>query len=337
MARKTDGGRTTDDGRRTQVSPSSVIGHPSLIVQASIYATLLVAFFLRAYRLADQNVWWDEGWSIWLSQKDWAWIALRTAMDEHPPLHYWMLHIWNFVAGTTVFAGRFLSLAFGVLTIALIYRIGKRVGGAWIGVLAALFLATARFHIWWSQDIKNYTPSIFFAFAAVWFGLAVIASEAKQSPIRKLEIASAQKPRLAMTIIAYALCAALALWMHYLAALVLLALNVYALVVFARAFHVSRFRFQVSSSAFSDQRSALRHWITANALAAALFAPWLYLYLQNAAAWTAAPAFDFALFLKLVATVLPLGVTTNIDDYAALTIAFTALAALAVISGRWSV
>ena len=75
-----------------------------LLIPISVYATILVAFFLRVYRLADQNVWWDEGWSVWLSQHDVAWIAMRTAMDEHPPLHYWLLHFWNFIAGTNAFA-----------------------------------------------------------------------------------------------------------------------------------------------------------------------------------------------------------------------------------------
>jgi hypothetical protein len=115
----------------------------------------------------------------------------------------------------------------------------------------------------------------------------------------------------------YALCAALALWTHYLAALVLLALNIYALIILAH-----------SSSVVRRPSSVIRPWLMANLLAAALFAPWLILYLQNAAAWTAAPAFDFTLFLKLVATVLPLGITTNIEHYAALTMVFTALVAL---------
>jgi len=284
----------------------SFVFRPSSLV----YGILLLAFLARAYRLADQNVWWDEGWSVWLSQKDVAWIALRTAMDEHPPLHYWMLHFWNFVAGTSAFSGRFVSLAFGVLTIALIYRIGKRISGEWVGVLAALFLATARFHIWWSQDIKNYTPSIFFAFAAVWFALNLIPdSSIRHSPFA-----------IRYSLFAYAFCAALALYTHYLAALVLLALNVYALIIFI-----------ADRSKIENHKSKILNWFIANALAAALFAPWLYLYLQHAAEWTAAPAFDFVLFLKLVATVLPLGVTTNIDDYAALTLAFTILITLGCI------
>jgi mannosyltransferase len=288
---------------------SSFVTRPSSLVTLLLaHATVLVAFFLRAYRLADKNVWWDEGWSVWLSQKDLAWIAWRTASDEHPPLHYWMLHFWNRVAGTDAFAGRFISLAFGVLTIALLYRIGKRVGGAWIGVLAAAFLATARFHIWWSQDIKNYTPSIFFAFAAVWFALELIAD-------RRCPLHSPFAIR--FPLLGYALFAALAMWTHYLAALVLLALNLYWLCVIVH-----------SSIVIHRPPSLLWNWLIANFLAAAFFAPWMAVYLQNAAAWSAAPAFDFSLFLKLVATVLPLGVTTNIDNYAGLTAGFTILALL---------
>ncbi|MBI3913847.1 MAG: hypothetical protein HY327_06640 [Chloroflexi bacterium] len=111
----------------------------------------------------------------------------------------------------------------------------------------------------------------------------------------------------------YALFAALALWTHYLAALVLLALNVYVLILFVRPKRL-----------ITDHRSLIT-WILANALAAAFFVPWLLLYLQNAAAWTAAPVFDFGLFARLVATVLPLGVTTEIENYAVVVIVFTAI------------
>ena len=306
----TDERRKTKDERPFDPFGSFALRPPSSVFRLLAYATVLVAFFLRCYRLADKNIWWDEGWSVWLAQKDLAWIALRTAMDEHPPLHYWLLHFWNMVAGTDAFTGRFVSLFFGVLTVALMYRIGKRVGGSWVGLLAALFLATARFHIWWSQDIKNYTPSIFFAFVAVWFGLHVIARSVatKQSPIRDWKAS-----------IAYALFAALAMWTHYLAALVLLALSIYVITVYVLRYKQSAIRPIIS-------------WILASILAALLFAPWLSMYLQNAASWQAAPTFDFVVFLKLVATVLPLGVTTNIDEYAVATIILTILSGLGILA-----
>jgi len=304
-------------------------------IELYVYATILVAFFLRVHRLGDKNIWWDECWSIWLAQQDWIAIALRTASDEHPPLHYWMLRAWSAVAGTDAFAARFLSVAFGVLTVALIYRIARSGGGAWIGIIAALFLATARFNIWWSQDVKNYTSSIFFAFVAVGFALQILnviasAEGAKQSP-NNLGIASSRKPLPSLqsgqafamigwrAIFLYALFAALALWTHYLAALILIALNVYALITLAPLLPRSS--------------AVLKNWILANALAAALFAPWLWLYLQNAAAWTAAPTFDFGLFLQVAATVLPLGVTTDIENYPGLVIAFTAIVALGMVRG----
>ncbi|HEY6042562.1 MAG TPA: glycosyltransferase family 39 protein, partial [Anaerolineae bacterium] len=95
---------------------------------------MLVAFALRLYRLADANVWWDEGWTRWLSRFDLASIAVRTARDEHPPLHYWLVHFWDSVAGgdasTDAFVGRFFSVFFGVLTVAVVYRLVKRFGGA---------------------------------------------------------------------------------------------------------------------------------------------------------------------------------------------------------------
>jgi hypothetical protein len=75
----------------------------------------------------------------------------------------------------------------------------------------------------------------------------------------------------------------------------------------------------------------LAHWLAAQALTAAFFAPWMYLYLSGASTWSAAPAFDLGLFLRLVATVLPLGVTTHIEDYTALTRLMTAFAALGAI------
>src|SRR5581483_5213862 len=180
-------------------------------------ALVALAFFLRVYRLADKNIWWDEGWTIWMAQHDWAWIALRTARDEHPPLHYWLMNLWQDIFGPAAMTGRFFSVAFGVLGVAVLYRIGKAVGGARLGLLAALFLTLARFQIWWSQDIKNYTLSAFFAWASMWFTWQMVERSNVQ----------AFKRSTFLLYTGYVLCAALALFSHYLAALIVLANNVF--------------------------------------------------------------------------------------------------------------
>jgi len=121
----------------------------------------LIALAIRLFRLEDKAVWWDEGWSVWLARHDLASIAARTASDEHPPLHYWFLSLWDGLAGETEFAVRFSSVLFAVLTVALTYRLGLSLAGRRLGFLAALFLVLSRFHVWWSQEIKMYAPVLF--------------------------------------------------------------------------------------------------------------------------------------------------------------------------------
>ena len=55
---------------------------------------LLLAFALRVYKLGDQNVWWDEGFSVWVARHDLGTLTTIAAGDTHPPLYYWLLHPW---------------------------------------------------------------------------------------------------------------------------------------------------------------------------------------------------------------------------------------------------
>jgi len=278
--------------------------HPLAFVSA--VGVLLLAFLLRVHRLADQTVWWDEGWTIWMGHQSLVTIALRTASDEHPPLHYWLMHFWNDLAGAQAFNGRLLSAFFGVLTIAVLCRIANRCGGVWFGALAALLLALARFHIWWSQDIKNYTLSGFFALASAWFTLRLLDPEGQPgAPGRKRRWAG------------YVLTITLALYSHYLAALVFLANNVFAALQLLRLWRGR-----------AGPLPAFGRWSLAQLAALALFAPWLWLYLSSATTWSAAPASDFSFFLRLTATVFSVGVISHLERYAPVVLFMLALAAL---------
>jgi uncharacterized membrane protein len=328
---------------------------------ASVIAAAIIglAFFLRVYRLADSNIWWDEGWTIWLARYDLVWIALRTASDEHPPLHYWLMHFWlapgNFFAGAEVqaFAGRFVSVSFGLLTVALLSRIGRRIGGNALGLVAALLLALARFHVWWSQDIKNYTLSGFFALASVWFVLEIVRLQVagyrlkvadKEPPGHSgsegLQVSQAEPSNLPTfqrsnlypwLWVGYVASITLALYSHYLAGLIFMADNLFVFIVLLREWRAGR-----ATATVGKPREAVPtfRWIIAQLAVLALFAPWLALYLQNAATWGAAPPFDLSLFLRLAGTVFALGVTTYIENYAWVVLGFTLLAALGAV---WAV
>lgn len=278
-------------------------------------AIVALGFLLRVYRLADQNIWWDEGWTVWMARHDWVWIALRTARDEHPPLHYWLMNLWQNALGpggfaATAFSDRFVSVVFGVLMIAALVRVSKTIGGRAVGLLAGLFLALARFQVWWSQDIKNYTLSAFFAWLSVWFTWELLFGRPE----------ARRRSRLAALVwFGYVSSATLALYSHYLAALIVLADNVFVGIVL-----LARWR------GGANPLPLLVRWALAQIAALALFAPWLYLYWQNGATWSAAPPLDFALFLRLAATVLSLGVTTYIENYTAAVLGLLLVALLSV-------
>src|SRR5437870_125710 len=90
---------------------------------------LLLAAALRIYTLGDKAVWWDEAWSIWTAQQSFAQTTEITARDVHPPLYQWLLHGWVRVAGITEFAVRYLSMLWGLLTVATVYPLTLRLTG----------------------------------------------------------------------------------------------------------------------------------------------------------------------------------------------------------------
>jgi uncharacterized membrane protein len=272
------------------------------------WAVVALAFALRLYRLPDQNLWWDEGWTLWLSQLDPVAIALRTAADAHPPLHYWLLHYWGQLAGGDVVAGRMMSVYFGVLSVAVMFRVGAHAGGPWLGALAALLLALARFHLWWSQDIKNYTLAGFFGLIATW------------ATLRLMTAAHPPRPRAALWA-GYGAATLLAVYSHYLAWLLFLAHNVFvALWLAARWHHGER------------PGRALAHWSAAQLVVLGLFAPWLALHLNNATTWPPAPPVDAGFFVRLTGTLFTVGVVNSIEGWAGPVLLLLALAGLGAAS-----
>jgi 4-amino-4-deoxy-L-arabinose transferase-like glycosyltransferase len=81
---------------------------------------LLAAFFVRAWGLADQSLWYDEGYSVMLARQDAARIVEQTArLDFNTPLHYLALRAWTALTGSSEFSARYVSVFAGVVTVAL--------------------------------------------------------------------------------------------------------------------------------------------------------------------------------------------------------------------------
>ncbi len=122
-----------------------------------LLAILLLAFGLRLYRLGAGSLWYDETVSVHLAGKSLPALVAHTAGDIHPPGYYILLHTWIRLAGRSDFAVAFPSLFFGLLLVALAYRLAARLFGPEAGLLAAFLVAISPYNLWYSQEVRMYT------------------------------------------------------------------------------------------------------------------------------------------------------------------------------------
>ncbi|MCS7285815.1 MAG: glycosyltransferase family 39 protein [Anaerolineae bacterium] len=114
-------------------------------------------FLLRLYRLGAQSLWYDETVSLLLAHKSLPALTAHTARDIHPPLYYYLLHFWIRLAGDSEFCAAFLSLWFGVLLLALIFGLSRRLLGEEVAYIACFLAAISPYQLWYSQEVRMYT------------------------------------------------------------------------------------------------------------------------------------------------------------------------------------
>lgn len=139
-----------DRGKETPQNPG--LGRLLLLT-----GMLLLAFGLRVYRLPAQSLWYDEGVSWYMTQKTLPELTTWTAHDIQPPLYYYLLWGWVRLAGTSEYALRFPSVAFGLLTVSLAWALGRRLWDTRAAGLAVLFITISALHVYYAQEARMYT------------------------------------------------------------------------------------------------------------------------------------------------------------------------------------
>ncbi len=119
-------------------------------------AFLVLAAAVRFYRIGAQSLWNDEGNSAVMASRSFVSIARNAAHDIHPPLYYWLLHLWSLLFGTSEAALRSLSALFGVLVVWLVFEITDRLMGRKEALAAMLVAAASPLAIYYSQEARMY-------------------------------------------------------------------------------------------------------------------------------------------------------------------------------------
>jgi mannosyltransferase len=178
---------------------------------------LLLGFSLRLVRLDAKEMWYDEAFAVLYAEKGLGSIVQGTvtpvegaAADIHPLLYYFFLHGW-LELGQSPFVARFPSVVFGVLSICLVYVLGRELFAPGVGLLASVLTALSPFHIWYSQEARMYSLLCLLSLLSIYF------------------FARTYRDNKWPHWIAFAFCSALSLYVHNLAFLIPFTLIVFAL------------------------------------------------------------------------------------------------------------
>lgn len=156
-------------------SPPYVSVRERALFAGGLTALLILAAIFRFHGLGVPAFDCDELYSLriqGLSPKSVASVVGRSIFhDLHPPLSYLVYMAWTALVGTGEVAVRMLPLLLGLVSVALLGLIGRRIGGAWVGLAAAAFLAFNPFHIAYSQEARSYALAVALTIAAHLFFL----------------------------------------------------------------------------------------------------------------------------------------------------------------------
>lgn len=130
-----------------------------------------IAIAIRAYDIGGQSLWTDELFSRYypdLFSLKFLWTT-GLLREDSPPVYYMALAGWMRLFGTSEAAVRSLSVVASVLTLPLIFLIGRELFDTRRGMLAMLIFALSPMQISFAQEARTY------ALLLIPIGMALLA------------------------------------------------------------------------------------------------------------------------------------------------------------------
>ena len=121
----------------------------------------LVALVLRLYRLGGNDLWYDEIYSVLISN--------NFLTDWNPPVYFAFLHYWIKLFGLSEFSLRFPSLIFSVVSIPCLFFLGKKIFNRQVGLYGALMMSLSGFHLWYAQEARPYSLSVLLSILSTYY------------------------------------------------------------------------------------------------------------------------------------------------------------------------
>lgn len=137
---------------------------------------LLISALTRLPQLTWRSLGGDEGASLHFSDLPYSTLFTHMAdltLNRHPLFFFAFIKPWRQLTGDTDLALRTLPALIGMLTVAVVYQIGKKEMGHPRAVAATLLFALNPLIVYQHQDVRMYSPVLFLTSTAVWAALTI--------------------------------------------------------------------------------------------------------------------------------------------------------------------
>lgn len=210
---------------------------------------IFAGFVLRFLYLGAESLTFDEVYSVRLAQMSFGEIVQQTSRDFHPPLYYFLLHIWTSFFGYSEAAVRALSVVLSTVTIYFVYQLAKYIFEERTALISSFLFALSYINIEASQEARMYALLGLLTVVSMYLLLLSLSSKKKR------------------------------LWISYIIInILLLHTHVYSYFIIAAEF------FYFFSLIFYSRRrfkENLLPFLSSNAVTFFLFTPWFFVFYKQ--------------------------------------------------------
>lgn len=143
---------------------------------------LCVAAVVFTHQLGDESLWIDELFSIRDASQGSLFEVYKATSSR--PLYYLLLSVWMQFGNGEVWL-RSLSVIFAIISVFLIYRVGRRIAGQAEGLIAAVLLTASPLFINHAQEVRMYVLSICLGLAGTLFLADALLTQPERRPTQK--------------------------------------------------------------------------------------------------------------------------------------------------------
>ena len=141
---------------------------------------LIISFFVRAYGIQSEDVWSDEGVTLFHAHQSVLHNIKWSLSVGYFPLYHIILSLWGNFFGLEEFSVRFLSLIFGILSVYVAFRIGTFMFNKKVGLYSAIILSLSPYNVYYSQEARVYSLLVLLSLYSIYFYLRFIESQKKK-------------------------------------------------------------------------------------------------------------------------------------------------------------